>query len=431
MRLLYSVLYALGFVLLSPEFVYKMWKRGKYRENFFQRFGRYSPELRQHLEKKTRPRCWIQAVSVGEVNIALLVIAALQKQFEVVLTTTTSTGYALAKERLPADVTLVYFPQDFPVCVRRAYDLIVPDCVVLMESEVWPNHIWEGARRQVPLFLINARMSPRSARRHQKIRWLFRHVFDKLALVCAQSEEDAANFRALGARCVEMTGNIKYDASLPQSGQQTFDPRQVLTDVGVTPTQPILVAGSTHPGEEEILFDLLPKLRERIPDLFLVLVPRHVERTPEIVELAKRKNVALTLRKNGSPVSHPACLLVNTTGELKWFYTIATVIFVGKSLVGEGGQNIVEAAASGHPTVFGPNMQNFKAIAAEFVTAGACVQVQDRHELEHACRDLLLDRNLRAKIIAAAKTVIDRNVGALNRTVELMNAHIDSRGKVL
>jgi 3-deoxy-D-manno-octulosonic-acid transferase len=420
MRLLYTVLYALGFVLLSPSFLYKMWKRGKYRENFFQRFGRYSPELHQRLASKTRRRCWIQAVSVGEVNIGLLVIAELQKQFEVVLTTTTSTGYALAKERLPADVTLLYFPQDFPACVRRAYDLIAPDLVVLMESEVWPNHIWEGAHRQVPLFLINARMSPRSARRHQKIQWLFRHAFDKLALVCAQSEEDAANFRALGARHVEMTGNIKYDASLPQPGKQTFDPRQVLTDIGIAPTRPILVAGSTHPGEEEILFDLLPKLRDRIPDLFLLLVPRHVERTPEILELAKRKNVALMLRKSGSPVNNPACLLVNTTGELKWFYTIATVIFVGKSLVGEGGQNIVEAAASGHPVVFGPNMQNFKAVAAEFVAAGACVQVQDRYELEHACRDLLLDEKLRAKIIVAARAVIDRNVGATDRTVRLV-----------
>jgi len=428
MRLLYTVLYALGFVLLSPGFVYKMWKRGKYRENFFQRFGRYSPELRQALASKTRRRCWIQAVSVGEVNIALLVIAALQKQFEVVLTTTTSTGYALAKERLPADVVLAYFPQDFPACVCRAYDLIAPDCVVLMESEVWPNHIWEGARRAVPLFLINARMSPRSARRHQKIRWLFRHVFDKLTLVCAQSEEDAANFRAFGAQQVEMTGNIKYDASLPESGKQTFDPRQILTDIGIAPTRPILVAGSTHPGEEEILFNLLPKLRDRIPDLFLVLVPRHVERTPEILELAKRKNVALTLRKNGSPVSNPACLLVNTTGELKWFYTIATAIFVGKSLTGEGGQNIVEAAASGHPVVFGPNMQNFKAIAAEFVAAGACVQVQDRYELEHACRDLLLDEKLRAKIITAAKVVIDRNVGATRRTVDLIASRLGNAG---
>ena len=430
MRLLYTFLYALGFVLLSPAFLYKMWKRGKYRENFFQRFGRYSPELRQRLANKTAPRCWIQAVSVGEVNLALLLLKRLP-QFQIVLSTTTSTGYALAKERLPADVTLVYFPQDFPPCVRRAYDLIAPDCVVLLESEVWPNHIWEGARRDVPLFLINARMSPRSARRHRKVQWLFRHVFDKLTLVCAQSEEDAGNFRAFGARHVEMTGNLKYDASLPEAGVPKVDPRQVLADIGVAPTRPILVAGSTHPGEEEILFDLLPKLREKLPDLFLVLVPRHVERTPEIVELAKRKNIALTLRKDGSPVSNPVCLLVNTTGELKWFYSAATVIFVGKSLVGEGGQNIVEAAASGHPVVFGPNMQNFKAIAAEFVAAGACVQVQDRYELEHAFRDLLHDENLRAKITAAAKSVIERNVGATGRTVDRIVDGLAARGKAL
>jgi 3-deoxy-D-manno-octulosonic-acid transferase len=400
MRFVYTVVYAIGFVLLSPVFVYRMWRRGKYKENFLQRFGRYSDELRQRLARKTGPRGWIQAVSVGEVNLALLLIRHLK--WQVVLTTTTSTGYALAKQRLPADVTLLYFPQDFPPCVRRAYDLIQPDFVVLMESEVWPNHIWEGHRRGVPIFLVNARMSPRSARRHQKVRWLFRHVFDKLALVCAQSEEDAANFRALGARQVEMTGNLKYDASL------TAAPA---SDVGVElpARRPILVAGSTWPGEEEILLDLLPRLREKSPGLFLVLVPRHVERAPELEELLQRKNVSAS-----------DCLLVKTTGQLRSFYEKATVIFVGKSLTAEGGQNIVEAAASGHPVVFGPNMHNFKAIAAEFVAAGACVQVQDRYELEHALRDLLLDETLRAKISAAAKTVIERNVGAAQRTVRLI-----------
>ncbi len=438
MRFVYTLVYSLGFVLLSPSFLYKMWKRGKYRQNFLQRFGCYSDELRQRLARKTGPRCWIQAVSVGEVNTALVLMAELRKRFDIVLSTTTSTGYALATERLPADATLLYFPQDFPSCVRRAYDLITPDVVVLMESEVWPNHVWEAHRRGVPIFLVNARMSPRSARRHQKVRWLFRRVFDKLTLVCAQSEEDAAHFRALGAPRVELTGNLKYDASL------TAAPT---ADVGgeLPANRPILVAGSTWPGEEEILLDLLPKLREKIPDLFLVVVPRHVERTPEIVELARRRNVPFVLRKDSgtgvSPVhpgavptvtgrdarsTAPACLLVNTTGELRSFYNVATVIFVGKSLTAEGGQNIVEAAASGHPVVFGPNMQNFKAIAAEFVAAGACVQVRDRYELEHALRDLLLDETLRAKIAAAAKTVIERNIGATQRTVRLIFAELSN-----
>ncbi len=419
MRLLYTLLYTLGFLLLSPAFLYKMWKRGKYKENFLQRFGRYAPELRQRLAIKTGKRCWIQAVSVGEVNLALLLIKVLPK-LQIVLSTTTSTGYALARERLASDVTLLYFPQDFPPCVRRAYDLIAADCVVLMESEVWPNHIWEGARRNVPMFLINARMSPRSVRRHRKVRWLFRHVFDKLTLVCAQSREDADNFRALGARHVEMTGNLKYDASLPHAAKPTVDPRQVLMDLGVESSRPIVVAGSTHPGEEEILFDILKEL----PGVFLVLVPRHVERTPEIVELAKRKNIRVVLRKDGAPVVDPVCLLVNTTGELRWFYDVATVIFVGKSLVGEGGQNIVEAAASGHPVVFGSNMQNFKAIAAEFVAANACVQVQDAYELRHALRDLLKDEHLRARISAAARAVIEANVGATQRVVDLMASKV-------
>jgi len=427
LQVIYTILYSFGFLLLSPAFVYKMWKRGKYRENFFQRFGRYAPELRQQLAGKTTPRIWIQAVSVGEMNLALLLVSALRKQFpthQLIVTTTTSTGCAFGRERLPVDVTLLYFPQDFPWSVRRAYNLIQPDCIVLMESEVWPNHIWEGARRNVPIFMVNARMSPRSARRQQYGQWLFRHIFDKITLVGAQSQEDAENFRRFGAPRVEMTGNLKYDASLSNGGAAPVNVRQVLDGLGVTGVRPIFVAGSTWPGEEEIIFAALTELRQKVPDLFLVLVPRHVERTPEIVELATRQNIKLAFRKGGAPVANPDCLLVNTTGELKWFYEVATVIFVGKSLVGEGGQNIVEAAASGHPVVFGPNMQNFKAIAAEFVEAGAGVQVVDRSEFVHALRDLLHDEQLRAKVAGAAKSVIARNVGATNRTIELIAASL-------
>ena len=180
----------------------------------------------------------------------------------------------------------------------------------------------------------------------------------------------------------------------------------------------ILVAGSTHPGEEEILFDLLAQL----PDLFLVLVPRHVERTPEILELAKRKQIPVALRKNGKPVDAPRCLLVNTTGELRWFYETATVIFVGKSLVGEGGQNIVEAAASGHPVVFGPNMQNFKAITAEFIAAGAGIQVADANGLHREIADLLANAKRRERVAEAARQVIAANVGATDRTVALIRS---------
>ena len=440
-RTLYTIFYALGFLLLSPSFLYKMWKRGKYRENFFQRFGRYAPEVRQRLAQKRERRCWLQAVSVGEVNIALPFIAALRKQFpelRVILTTTTSTGYALAKQRLPAGVELLYFPQDFSwtVCrrhdgqstknlgvellyfpqdfswtVRRACDLIQPDFAVLIESELWPNHIWELAQRNVPVFLVNARMSPRSAARHHRFRWPFCHVWPCLRLVCVQSQPDFDHYLAAGVprEKLRLTGNLKYDASLPQAGE-----RVPLPPVG--DGRPVLVAGSTWPGEEEILFDIAAK----IPGLFLVLVPRHVERTPEIVELAKRKGVTVALRK-GEPSSGGDCLLVNTTGELKRFYELATAIFVGKSLAGNvGGQNIVEAAASGHPVLFGSHMENFKEISRQFLEAGACRQVADANELERAVAELIADAAPREAMTAAAQKVIAANIGATGRTITLI-----------
>jgi 3-deoxy-D-manno-octulosonic-acid transferase len=423
-------MYALGFALLSPMFLYKMWKRGKYRENFWQRFGFYSEDLRQRLAEKKERRCWIQAVSVGEVNVAVSFIGVLQREFpdlRIIVTTTTSTGYAQACERFPREIELLYFPQDFPWCVRRAYDLIRPDFIVLMESELWPNHILTGARRGIPLFLVNGRMSPRSERRYKRLGRFFRHVFSKLSLVCAQSQEDADNFIAIGVARdhVHMTGNMKYDVSMPHADGQLVDPIQLLKWISVSPSQPILVAGSTHPGEEEILFNIVADLRRKLPRLFLILVPRHVERTREVVDLAKRKQVKFILRSDISARLEQSagpydCLIVNTTGELKWFYKVATVIFVGKSLVGEGGQNIVEAAVSGHPVTFGPNMQNFRAIAREFVAEGGCIQVQDADGLRRAVEELLEDANRRQSIVAAAHRVIQSNVGATDRSVELI-----------
>lgn len=410
----YTILYIIGFLLLIPVFLYRMWKRGKYRENFSQRFGRYAPDVRGRLADKNEPRCWVQAVSVGEVNLALLLVPALRQRFaqhRFILTTTTSTGYTLARQRLPAGVELLYFPQDFPWTVRRAFDLIQPDFIVLLEAELWPNHIWEAARRQVPVFLVNARMSPKSARRHQRFRWPFRHVWPCLRRIGVQSQPDFDYYLAAGVTRdqLELTGNLKYDAALPQAGERVPVPR-------VGEGRPVLVAGSTWPGEEEILFDLLAK----IPGLFLVLVPRHVERTPAILELAKRKGVTVALRK-GEPSSGGDCLLVNTTGELKAFYDLATVIFVGKSMPGNvGGQNIVEAAASGHPAIFGPHMENFREISRQFLDAGACLQVADAAALRAAVTELLNDPARRDRLVAAARAVIAANVGATQRTVELI-----------
>jgi len=258
-------------------------------------------------------------------------------------------------------------------------------------------------------------------------------VLDRLSLVCVQSQEDADNFVALGVPRdrVYNVGNMKYDISMPLADVQKVDPVQVLKQIGVSPAQPILVAGSTHPGEEEVLFDVVAELRRRFPRLFLILVPRHVERTREVVDLARRQQSKFVLRSEINsqltPTAKPYdCLIVNTTGELKWFYKVATVIFVGKSLVGQGGQNIVEAAVSGHPVVFGPNMQNFRAIARQFVAEGACVQVPDADGLRRALQGLLEKPDQRQAIASAAQRVIQSNLGATHRCVELIAEALES-----
>jgi 3-deoxy-D-manno-octulosonic-acid transferase len=222
-----------------------------------------------------------------------------------------------------------------------------------------------------------------------------------------------------------MTGNLKYDVSMPHADVQKVDPAWLLKQISIAHEQPILVAGSTHPGEEEILFNVFMNLRRKFPQLFLIIVPRHVERTREVVDLARQKQIKFVLRSEiNSHLEQTAkpydCLIVNTTGELKWFYKVATAIFVGKSLVGQGGQNIVEAAASGHPVIFGPNMQNFRAIARQFVAEEACVQVPDALALRRALEELLENPDRRQFIVAAAHRVIESNVGATTRCVELI-----------
>lgn len=431
--MLYTLVYSLCLAMLAPVGLYVVLRRKDCRAHWGQRFGLYSKELRRKLSHKPAKRCWIHAVSVGEVNVALFFAAALkrrQPQVQIVLTTTTPDAYALADRRRPEQVELLYFPYDFPPCLRRAYQWIQPDFIVLVEMELWPNHLRMAAQRKAPVFLINARMPAKDARWYRRARWLFRGIFSQLQLVCAQDQDDAERLAALGAPAdrLHVTGSLKFDASLPPPEGDvplSAELQETLKRVGISSSQPIVVAGSTHPGEEAILLDVAAELRPEFPDLFLILAPRHIRRAPQIVALAQRKGLRLLLRSEAATQRSATDgqydgLLVDTVGELREFYKLATGIFVGKSLVGHGGQNIVEAAASGRPVIFGPHMHNFRAVARQFVAAGAALQVRDARDLRSALRTLLRDPGLCSRIAKAAQRVIQANAGATERTVELL-----------
>jgi 3-deoxy-D-manno-octulosonic-acid transferase len=427
MRRLYNCLFLFGFVLSAPYYFLRMWRRGAWRRGFRQRFGRFEARVKQALTN--RHVLWIHAVSVGEVNICTQLIRALEPRapnLKIVVSTTTSTGMAELCRRLPQHIEKIYYPIDRKRFVARALNVIHPEAVILVEAEIWPNFLWRLQDKGIPLFLVNARLSERSFRGYRRFGFLFRPLFASLAGVGAQNETDAARLRELGCRPenLHVVGSLKYDAARIEERRQ-LDVPALLARLGVKEGARILIGGSTHAGEETLLAEQFLRLRRRYPDLFLVLVPRHFERGKEVGLELKARGVKFTYRSEVTPATRFAagevdCLLVNTTGELKFFYEHGTVIFVGKSLTAAGGQNPIEPGALGKAMVFGPNMQNFSQIVDGFLQAGGAVQVQDAAELEAALDELLGDEGRRRALGENALKVVRANRGAIEKTVDMI-----------
>ncbi|MGA2029252.1 MAG: 3-deoxy-D-manno-octulosonic acid transferase [Verrucomicrobiota bacterium] len=434
MRTAYNILFTVFFVLASPYYFMRMSRRGDWQRDFWQRFGRYDAKLKQALTN--RDTIWIHAVSVGEVNLCTQLIAALEPRLpniKIVVSTTTTTGMAELRRRLPMRITKIYYPIDRKKCVVRAMGNINPKAIVLVEAEIWPNFIWRANRLNVPLFLANARLSDRSYHRYKLFSFLFKPLFAAFDGVGAQNENDAARLRDVGCRseAVHVVGNLKFDAA-KLSERHTFDVQAVLRQLGVPADAPILLGGSTHAGEEVILAETARRLRIQFPKLFLILVPRHFERCKEVgrelkshgVKFIYRNQISVNMQNRNSEVE---CLLVNTTGELRFFYEHATVVFVGKSLTAIGGQSPIEPGALGKAMIFGPNMQNFSDIARNFVAQGGAVQVRNPEELEKAVAELLADENRRALLGRNALQMVRENLGAVERTANIILEQFKTR----
>jgi 3-deoxy-D-manno-octulosonic-acid transferase len=426
-RFLYNILFTSLFLLSSPYYFLRMWRRGNWTEGFGQRFGRYSVKVKQAITN--RQVIWIHAVSVGEVGVCTQLIRALEPRLpniKIVVSTTTTTGMEVLQQVLPSHISKVYYPIDRRPWVARALASLNPEAVVLVEAEIWPNFLWRAKKRGTPVFLVNARLSDRSWRGYKRFGFLFRQLFATFEGVGAQSEADAAKLRELGCRpeAIHIVGSLKYDAARLEERRMLNVPG-LLKQVGVENGAPIIVAGSTHQGEEGLLADMLPRLRKRFPGLFLVLVPRHFERGREVgrelesrgIKFMYRSEIVANTRLEPGDIE---CLVVNTTGELKFFYEHATVIFVGKSLTAQGGQNPIEPGALAKPMVFGPNMQNFAQIVGRFLEEKGAVQVQNATELEESLTELLADPKRRTEIGASALKVVRQNLGAIDRTVEMI-----------
>jgi 3-deoxy-D-manno-octulosonic-acid transferase len=426
-RFLYNVGFYIFFVLTAPFYFLKMWRRGNWQGGFGQRFARYDSKFKQAITN--RDVVWFHAVSVGEVNICTQLIKAIEPRLptaKVVVSTTTSTGMAELQKRLPAHIAKIYYPVDARRFVRRAFRLIRPKAVVLMEAEIWPNFLWRARDVDTPVFLVNARLSDRSFRGYSQWGFLFRKIFRSFAGIGCQNEADKKKFEAIGARPerIQITGNLKFDSAKVQ-GKPLLDVSALFAQVGVAPGAPVFVAGSTHAGEEKVVGEIFKRLRERFPTLFLVVVPRHHERGKEAGRALELAGVKFAYRSEITPhtLRPPGeieALLVNTTGELRYFYEHATVVFVGKSLTAVGGQNPIEPGALAKPIIFGPNMQNFAAIAKLLVERDGAVQVNDAAGLERALEEILSNTDRARRLGENALAVVLENRGAVDRTVEMI-----------
>ncbi|WP_082782748.1 3-deoxy-D-manno-octulosonic acid transferase [Cephaloticoccus capnophilus] len=423
---LYRALYPFALLIGSPFYLRRMWRRGGYREGFSHRFGRV-PSLPAKREGVSR--LWLQAVSVGELlAVAPLLEAWAREGHEVYLTTTTSTGYRLARERYGAlTIGIGYLPLDWWPFSRNAWAAVQPDVALLMEGERWPEHIAQAARRGVSVVCLNARLSDRSFRRMRRCLWAIEPLFGGITKILACAEEDARRFRALGFAPdrVITTGNMKLDVAVPvlDAGAKA----QLRSELGLRPVESgelILMGASTWPGEEAALISALRSLRVKGIACSLLLVPRHAERRAEIVAVLRESGFRYRIRSEylSESRSDSECVdvsLADTTGELQRLLQVADLVFVGKSLPPHTeGQTPVEAAILGRAILFGPGMGSFRQIARELVDCGAARVVGDSQALAAQACKLLLDSEKREAMGAAGRAWHAQNVGALARTLE-------------
>ena len=407
MRWLYRLVYYCLAVASLPHVLRLLLSRGPYRRNLGERWGHYP----SRPPDPSRRRWWIHAVSLGEMDVALTLIRRLREENEpidFVLTTVTPEGRRLAELADLPDVSLHYAPLDFVSCQRRAFEAFRPDLLVLIELELWPAQLWEADGRKVPVVIVNGRLPARELSGYRKISWFMKPVFGIPEFVCVQSELDAEAFRAMGARSVEVTGNMKFDAALAKISE-VGSARLVLS------VRRVLLGASTHPGEEEILIAVMQKARSSGHELLLVLAPRDVGRAAEISRLASAQGLRVAMRSSVNLSTAPDSadvLVLDTIGELGSFCRSADLVFVGKSLTAKGGQNMIEPAASGCAVLFGPHTGNFDWIADLLVQSGGAVRVRDARDLENQVLRLLADPAAGAALGTAARLMVTEHAGA-------------------
>jgi 3-deoxy-D-manno-octulosonic-acid transferase len=418
----YSVLIVAFFLVMSPYLAWQALRYRKYIGSLRQRFG-YLP-ISFNLDGEES--IWIHAVSVGEVLTARALLPELRERYpryRLFLSTTTMTGQQIARNSLQLVDEVFYFPFDLRFVVNRTLRLVKPKLFVMMETEIWPNLLRACRENGVRTVLVNGRISSRSYPRYRLARPFFRRVLDNIDRFCMQSEESARRIIDMGADPdrVVVTGSLKFDSlDLPGTSPAADRGRnRVLRYFRIPPDRPVIIAASTLKGEEEPVFEAFQRIRARVPDTLLIIAPRKPERFDEVEQLARRGGWRVGRRSELPVDAEPRqdVVVLDTIGELAQLFQVGTAVFVGGSLVDQGGHNIIEPAVFGKAIVFGPYMQNFAEIARAFVENDAAIQIRTPRELEHALLGLLNDPVRRARLGAAARALVEANRGARGKTM--------------
>ncbi len=435
MRILFNVTFLLFSIFYIPTLFFK----GRLHRHFLQRFGVFEKDILNWFSQ-AKEVLWIHAVSVGEVQVVKYLIDKIKEEMpekNIVLSTTTRTGYHLAKRFIAKDVMVIYFPLDFSFTVRAAVEKIHPSLFVMMETEIWPNLIIELSDRKVPIALLNGRISDRSYNKYMAIRLLLKPTIDRITRFAMQTERDVERIKAIGADegQVTATGNMKFDSGITQdilSEERRIDlAKGIRESLLLSPDEDIIITGSTHTGEEEILLNAYMRLREEFPHLRLLIAPRHVERVRRLEHTIRKMGIKsartsyfmrneISDDKKEEKSKQECIFLLNTIGELKNMYSMATIVFMGGSLVKRGGHNLIEPAAFGRPIIFGTHMFNFRDMSELFLDSDAAIRVANEGELQEACGLLLRDPEKRREMGEAAKKLINDNMGATDRDLNIL-----------
>ncbi len=421
---LYSILVLAIVVIASPWFVYQALRYKKYVGSLGQRMGYLPVSFNMDADESI----WIHAVSVGEVLTARPLISDLRRRYpklRLFLSTTTLAGQQLARRSVQDVDAVFYFPFDLGIFVRRTLDLVRPKLFIMMETEIWPNLLRECRRRGVKTAIVNGRLSPRSYPRYRLVRPLMRKVLDHIDRFCVQSEESARRFIDLGAdpARVVVTGSLKFDSlDVSATAPQARARDRVLRYFRMPASRPVIVAGSTMKGEEASVLRAFRRVRAASPAALLVIAPRHPERFGEVDALCRAEGWKVSRRSDLAIDTEPRVdiVVLDTIGELATLYQLATIVFVGGSLVATGGHNVLEPAVFGKPIVFGPHMENFFEIADAFVTNGAGVQLGSERDLDQVFLSLMSDPVRRARLGAAARALVEANRGAKEKSAAVL-----------